>query len=252
MLQAATSRATVSTEGEFASQFVTVNGVDLPGLVVRLSAGSTIEGRLTFEGGEPPDDPDFHLSAVPMDPDLASFADNAPARADIHDDWTFDMSGINGPRRLQLTQAPEGWTLKTVRVNGVDVTDTPLMFGTAGAVAARRRSRADQPRRHADGFGGHRRGRRRADFRVIAFSTDRTRRYAGSRFVVVSGPGRDGTSLCAGCRPATTTSPRPSSACWTRRRRLTRGSFWSRSWRARRRITLTEGERRSVSVKVIR
>ena len=38
-------RSTVSSEGEFAAQFVTVNGTDVTGLAVHLSAGSTIEGN---------------------------------------------------------------------------------------------------------------------------------------------------------------------------------------------------------------
>jgi hypothetical protein len=91
VLQAATSRSTVSTEGEFAALYVTVDGVDVTDLAVRLSRGSTIEGRLRFEGGDPPEDPDVHISPVPVDPDLASLTDNAPARADIHDDGTFEI-----------------------------------------------------------------------------------------------------------------------------------------------------------------
>ena len=168
---------------------------------MRLSAGSTIEGRLTFEGAEPPADPDFHLSAVPVDPDIASLTDNAPARADIHDDWTFDMSGINGPRVLLLTQAPEGWMLKTVRVNGADMTDTPLPFGTA-----------EQSLRDVEVVLTNRVGALTVmvteakngapDYRVMAFAADRTRRYAGSRFTAVGVPGRDGSTTLHGLPPA--------------------------------------------------
>ena len=105
---------TIWTEGEFASQFVTVDGVDVAGLSLHLSKGSTIEGRLTFDDVDPPEDPEFYVTPVPADPDLTSLAGNAPARADIHDDGTFEISGISGPRRLQLTRAPKGWALAPI------------------------------------------------------------------------------------------------------------------------------------------
>ena len=201
VLQAATSRANVSTEGEFASQFVTVNGMDVTGLTVRLSSGSTIEGRLTFDGADPPVDADFRLSPVPADPDLAPLIDNAPARANIHDDWTFDISGVNGPRRLQLVQAPDGWMLKAVRVNGVDVTDTPLAFGAADqslrdveVVLTSRVNTLTAVARDTNGGTP-------SDFRVVAFAIDRARRYAGSRFVAVGAPRRDAAVSLRGLPP---------------------------------------------------
>ena len=71
----------------------------------------------------------FELSAVPADADLAPLDGNF-ARADIHNDWTFEMAGISGPRRLRLLRAPRGWGLKQIVIDGVDVTDAPLPFGS--------------------------------------------------------------------------------------------------------------------------
>src|SRR6266568_9148027 len=51
------------------------------------------------------------------------------ATANIHDDWTFEMKSVNGPRRLELTRVPPGWALEDIRAGGVDVTDRPLPFG---------------------------------------------------------------------------------------------------------------------------
>ena len=251
VLQAATPRSTASTEGEFASLFVTVNGVDLPDIVVHLSAGSTIKGRLTFEGAEPPANPDFHLSALPMDPDMASLSDNAPARADIHDDWTFDMSGINGPRVLLLTQPPEGWMLKAVRVNGADMTDAPLSFGTAeqslrdvevvltnrvGALTVAAKDTNDMA----------------PDFRVIAFATDRARRYAGSRFLALGVPGHDGAVTLHGLAPGDYYLAAAARRVLDETTAVDDGEFLESLVAGATKITLTEGETRSVSVSVIR
>jgi len=251
VLQAATSRATVSTEGEFAAQYISVNGVDLTGLAVHLSAGSTIEGRLSFDGGDPPEDPDFHLSPVPGDPDLTSLADNAPARADIHDDWTFEMSGITGPRRLQLTQAPDGWALKMVRVNGVDATDALLMFGTAEQSL---RDVEVVVTNHVteltvtDAAAG---SASAADFRVIAFATDRARRYEGTRYAALGVPGPRGAVVLRGLPPgdyyvvAMGRGAQPD----------TSGSdpqeFLASLAASATKVTLTEGEHRSLRLRVI-
>ena len=252
VLQAATSRATVSTEGEFAARFITVDGVDVTGLLVKLSAGSTIEGRLAFDGQDPPDDPDFHVSSVPADPDLASLVDNEPARADIHDDWTFEMSGITGLRRLELTQAPDGWTLKEVRVNGIDVGDTPLRFGTAEQslrdveiVLSNRVTQLDvSPRGVASRTDGVR--------IAVAFPTDRARWYPHSRFVAVAPAGPDKPPRLRGLPPGSyyvavvavgggTDGPGP----------IDGEAFFESLVAGATRVTLTEGEHRSVGVDVI-
>src|SRR5207249_10455818 len=69
----------------------------------------------------------IEIAPIPSDADLSPSSDWA--RANVHDDWTFEMAGLNGPRRLQLLSAPAGWTLGEIRVHGVDVTDRPRPFG---------------------------------------------------------------------------------------------------------------------------
>ena len=93
-----------------------------------MSSGSTIAGRLTFDGN-PPDSPEgFEVSTRTADADFTSFADNAPARAEPDADWRFELSGLNGPRRL-VVHAPAGWTMKAVLSNGIDVMTTPIPCG---------------------------------------------------------------------------------------------------------------------------
>lgn len=131
VLQASTPGTNGSTKGEFASMFVTVNGVDVRGLVLRTSSGSTIKGHVTLEGSrEPWLWSEVTLSALPVDLDLSPLVGTDPARAGVRTDWTFDLAGISGPRLIRVTNVPPAWTLKAVRLNGIDVTDTPLPFGT--------------------------------------------------------------------------------------------------------------------------
>jgi hypothetical protein len=131
----------------------------------------------------------MEISPVPADVD---FAPRAYASADIHADWTFDIRGVNGPRRFQLVRAPADWTLTDVRVNGVSVIDRPLPFGRreqslqdveivlsdrvselTGTVTADR----DAPATGAS---------------VIAFSIDRDRWYMASRFLRTTAAGERG------------------------------------------------------------
>jgi hypothetical protein len=252
VLHATGPRANVWTEGAFGARFVTVDGADATGIVMRLSSGSTIEGRLTLEGGDRPDDPDFRLSAVPADPDLAPLLDELPARADIREDLTFEITGLNGPRRLQLTHAPEGWMLKTVLVNGADATDMVLGFGTPAqslreveVVLTRRISDLIVVARSANGDVV-------TDFKVVVFATDRTRWYAASRFLAYEATLRDGTVRVSGLPPGeyyvATIDGRSRIG---KAEALEDSAFLESLVADATKVTLAEGEHRAVSVRLL-
>jgi hypothetical protein len=132
VIQAYRGRADRSTEGEFAAQIVSVNGTDRSGVVLRTSSGSRIRGRVTLEGPTLPNPRDIEIGTVPLDPDLAPSGASALAEAEVRADWTFEMAGINGRRRLRVARMPAGWALKAILLNGVDITGVPLRFGASG------------------------------------------------------------------------------------------------------------------------
>ena len=172
-----------NTEGEFGTIGVAVDGADLTGLTLKTSTGSTIRGRVQFDafnGTMPPSPSAIELAPMPID------YDQAPANiasAEIRDDWSFRVNGINGPRRLQLLRVPAGWMLKEVRVRGADATDRPVAFGRpdqsltdvevvlTDRLTALTGSVVDDQRR----------GVPRAQ--VMVFATDRAQWYAASRFM---------------------------------------------------------------------
>ncbi|HEY7058263.1 MAG TPA: carboxypeptidase-like regulatory domain-containing protein [Vicinamibacterales bacterium] len=185
-------RRNSSTEGEFGSLAVTVAGGDVSGLVLQMSAGSSISGRVRFDtadGTTTPAPGAIEISPVPVDQDLSP---SSIASAEIAGDWTFSMAGINGPRRLQVVRVPPQWALKEVFVNGIDVTDRPLVFG-----------RSDQSLSQVDvvltdrvsrvaGEVDDDNGSPSAGAHMIIASTDRARWYPSSRFlrhVVAGGDG---------------------------------------------------------------
>ena len=74
------------SEGDFASQFISVTGPDITGLVVRASSGSTIVGHVTLEGaGAPPRDA-IEFVPTAFDPDVSPYGLGGFARAEIEND----------------------------------------------------------------------------------------------------------------------------------------------------------------------
>ena len=170
-------------EGEFGTLPVILDGADATDLVVQTAAGSSISGRLIFNGRDSsklPSPGAFELRPLPVDFDLAP---QSVATANIHSDWTFEMSGINGPRRLQVTRLPPGWALQEITVRGIDVTDRPLPFGqrdqSLAGVEVRLIDRVSALKGAVVDGDGHRAARAT----VIVFATDRSRWYPMSRFM---------------------------------------------------------------------
>jgi protocatechuate 3,4-dioxygenase beta subunit len=185
-------------EGEFGTIPVAVDGADVTGLVLKTSTGSTIAGSIRFDafnGTLPPVPSAIELAPMPIDYDLAP---SNIASAEIRADWTFQLNGINGPRRLQLLRVPPGWMLKEVRVRRADATDRPILFGRQDqslsdveVVLTDRISRLD-----GAVVDGERRGVARAQ--VMVFSTDRAQWYAASRFMRRTVADGEGTFAVAG------------------------------------------------------
>jgi len=184
-------------EDAFGMLPVAVDGADVTGLSVPTSSGSSVTGRFTFLGrgaNVPPP------SAVELRPLVVDF-DAAPpnvATAKINDDWTFEMQGLNGARRLTLTRVPPGWSLREIRVRGIDVADRALPFGRreqslAGVevILSDRVSEVSGAIVDAD-------ARPQAGAAVIAFASDRTRWYPGTRYVQRAAAGSDGAFTIAG------------------------------------------------------
>ena len=199
VIQAYRSRSNPHTEGDFGALPVTVNGIDLAGLRLQTSSGSSITGRITFDALDPTTTAkptDFELATRPADFDMSP--PNNWASADIHPDGTFEMAGLNGPRRLEILRAPPGWVLKEIRVKGVDVTDRPLSLGT------RDQSLTDVEVVMTDRvteLGGaitDNRARPVPGATFVVFSTDRDRWYPASRYLRHAVTGPDGAFTVAG------------------------------------------------------
>jgi hypothetical protein len=110
----------------FAVQPVTTSGADISDLTVVLSAGATITGTVTFLPGaaQAPEMTQVRISAPSTDQG-ANFGPQANAR--VATDGSFTLAGVSaGPHLIRPNGNMRGWSLKSVTINGRDVTDTPI------------------------------------------------------------------------------------------------------------------------------
>ena len=126
MFRATIGGGSDGTDSETASVPVVVSGEDLSNVVIITSKGATANGRLTFEGGAPPAATGVRINSVAADTDgpIMMAAGGVTAK----DDGSFQLKGLSGRRLLRLNNLPPGWTLKSVRLNGDDVTDLGIEF----------------------------------------------------------------------------------------------------------------------------
>ena len=112
---------------EIVTQVLTMDGRDVEGLQLTTTAGWSITGRVRTESGESPavDRSRVNVTAPLVSPDLDPRSVNMFTTSQIRDDWSFTITNIFGPSRLQVS-TPTGWALKSVMQGDRDVSDAPL------------------------------------------------------------------------------------------------------------------------------
>jgi carboxypeptidase family protein len=201
VLQASTGgNVNKGQEGEFVSRFVTVDGSDVNEVRLQTSIGSRVTGRIVFEGSDAADPTSVTISTFPADFDFASLV-GPGGRAIGQPDGTFALNGLSGPRRLYLMRGPP-WSLKAVRVNGRDVTDEALPFGTAEQSLSDVEIILTNKAARIAGSVTDARGQAVMDYTAIVFATAADRWYQGSRFFTFTRPKADGAFAVADLPPA--------------------------------------------------
>ena len=102
----------------------TVAGRDVSGIVIRTGRGSTLSGRVVFEGASVPPAGSTRIRVEETGEDSSGFSSLIGS---VGEQGTFTLAPLFAECLIRVFEPP-GWTLKAVRVNGRDVTDTPVMF----------------------------------------------------------------------------------------------------------------------------
>jgi hypothetical protein len=122
------TRSSPTAAPEFAATRVTLNGEPRQDVVLTTAKGAVINGVVEVEGGAAPPMNQLQVIAHETDFELPVFTDAAggPPPGLVAADGTFGFTSLFGPRQFRVQRLPPGWSLKTVSLDGVDVSDTPV------------------------------------------------------------------------------------------------------------------------------
>jgi hypothetical protein len=184
----------------FGMQYVTVIDGDPPPATLRLSEGSTLEGRLVLDVAPDTSRAGLELTYASTDFDRDPTVHRSSFVREL--DGTFRMTGLFGLSRLTLPRLPGCDTcyLKSARVNGTDAAETPFDFGLNGG------RYQDAEVVISDG-GGTIEGRvvdasaAGAAVAMVVMPVSDTLRHPASRYVKVGFRLRDGRFEAAGVPP---------------------------------------------------
>jgi hypothetical protein len=176
--------------GAFATQFVTVVDADVSGLTLRTTLGSTVRGRITLEGASSSlKAQDIKVYFVLTDLDLGPSPGSY--RAKIDGEGNFEYVGLFGPMLLRPFAGPR-WLVKSIRANGLDITDTPMPFGRQDQSLTDVEVVMTNRGATLTGSVADARGQPVAACTVVVFATDRDRWQRASRFIKASRCEADG------------------------------------------------------------
>ena len=136
---------TPSDPGESASVPLMLNA-DVDNLIIATSPGVTITGQVVYKNGPPPPAPNqMSFPTVRVNAQLGDPLDSmgmvpTPQPVTAAEDLTFTMKGLSGEYLLRANAATQ--FMKSVTLNGEDITDTPHEFKTGDRVTITLSSRA--------------------------------------------------------------------------------------------------------------
>lgn len=237
----------------FGMTYVTVAEPSPPPMVIRTSAGATVEGRIRFEGAGAAPGTRVSLLAVPTDWDRSPAMGMGPLGFELRADGSFSYAGLNGSRRLVLLTAPDGWYLASIFIDGQDVTDRPFDFGLEEAVYGDAEIVISSAGAVVEGQVAGDRGELVAGYAVVVFPIDRTHWVRASRYLKFGRADQDGTFRVSGLPPGSyrvaavdVMEGTPGSGEWQDPEVLEQLSS------AAERVDLTEGDRRTMTLRLIR
>lgn len=179
-----------------------VNGTDVSNVTVRLQPGSTISGRLVFDG-QAPLPADLRLARLSViSPSTPANAGGSGGQALA--DGTFTIAGV-APGRFRISTATEfptssAWVVKSAMLEGRDVLDqffdVPSGQNISGIVV----TYTDRPTL-LSGTIIDRLGRPAPEYFIFVFSTDSQHWVTGSRRVSQIRPAQNGAYQISGLPP---------------------------------------------------
>ena len=181
---------------------VTVSGGDdINGVVLLPQRPATALGRITVT---PPDPTgkltpsDVRLMATPVVPSGPMFMGGG-APPTVRADWSFEMQVTPGVMNIRANVPMPGWSIKSVRHNGTDVTDSGIDFGSGGTVEGIEIEMTNLVQ-EVSGRVTNDKGQDVKDYSVLFFPQDRGR-WEIMRYFAVGRPDQEGRYSVRGLPP---------------------------------------------------
>jgi protocatechuate 3,4-dioxygenase beta subunit len=192
-------RGNAAAVGEFGRQEITVGAQDLEGVVLMAAPAARVTGAVMSEAGATAALRPQQLSIGARAVNFDAIGPAAGTNARINDDWTFELNGLFEPRVLRVN-APQGWMLKAVLLNGEDITDTPLDAAPGQTVSGVQVVLTDRVT-EVNGRISDARNAAVTDATVVIFAADEGKWVYQSRFIGAARPDLDGRFNIRGLPP---------------------------------------------------
>lgn len=184
-------------ESEMASAKITVAGDDITDLHLIASKPSSLSGRIVSDPAAGSLPPGLMLMALPLDP-LSMPMGMMPAR--MADDGSFELKSGPGKMRISMMNQAGGWAIRSVRLNGADLTDTGVELRANEDIAGVEVELTNKLTT-ISGLVTGARGETLKDYSAIAFSQDREKWKVFGRYQSMGRPDQDGRFKISGLPP---------------------------------------------------
>ena len=178
---------------DIAMATVSLNGEDVDDVHLEAVPPSTATGRVIVDPAEAQQLPRT-LSLAFFPAVFTGIPAPPPPPARVNDDYTFTVSAPPGVMRVTLGgfgQPPSGWSIRSVRVGGVDVTDKGIEFNPHEDIDGIEVELTNKVT-SVNGLVTDSRGDPVKDYTVFAFSQDKDKWGPMSRYRAVGRPDQDG------------------------------------------------------------
>ncbi len=173
---------------EFASVPLSVSGQDVSAVSIATAPGAVASGRIVVEDNAKLS-PRVFVRSVTTVAGAPTFSNTSVG---VTPDLTFEISGLAGRQTFRTGVLPEGWFLKSVTHDGVDITDAGYEF-RPGQHVSDIQIRLTRRATTLSGTVQEDAGNPVADYTVVAFSTNPDKWGYQTRFVRSARPDQAGT-----------------------------------------------------------
>jgi hypothetical protein len=220
---------------------ITGAGDDLLNVRVVTSRGLTVAGVVIAEGATLPTDTPVRVMVIPAESEIGMMGSRP---TEVQADGRFQVTGVMGEGTVSVASMPPGWMLKSVSYKGAEVTDKPVEFAADGGPV---RVLLTNRLTTITGSVTAGNGAPLADYEVLIFTEDETRWANLGRAMRVARPDQQGVFKVQSMPPGeyhvvafetidTESRSNP--------------EFLEKARRVAQQVTLTEGQTRSLSLKL--